>query len=38
MEVVIKIENMEELAEVVNFIKGDFIIRLEWEDDGSDEQ
>ena len=38
MEVVINIENMEELAEGINSIEGDFIIRLEWEDDCSDKQ
>lgn len=38
MEVVINIENLEELANVVNSIKGDFVIRLEWEDDESDKQ
>ncbi|GEM_PF-5366767 len=38
MEVVINIENLEELAEVINSIEGDFIIRLEWEDDCSDKQ
>ena len=38
MEVVINIENLEELAEVINSIEGDFIIRLEWEADCSDKQ
>lgn len=38
MKVVIKIEKLEELAEVINSIEGDFIIRLEWEDDFSDKQ
>ena len=38
MKVVIKIEKLEELAEVINSIEGDFIISLEWEDDCSDKQ
>mgnify|MGYP000789366572 FL=1 len=38
MKVVIKIEKLEELAEVINSIEGDFIIRLEWEDDCIDKQ
>lgn len=38
MKVVIKIEKLKELAEVINSIEGDFIIRLEWEDDCSDKQ
>lgn len=37
MEVVIKIDDPKELVEIVNSMKGDFIIRLELEDDGSDE-
>ena len=32
MEIEIKIEKLDELAEIVNSIDGEFVIQMEWED------